>query len=217
MSGRFLDDAARSAFAKAIKAIEDVSAIEVVVAVRRKSAGYRLVNAGVGVAVAFVALATMVFSEHPFGDLSILADPFVVGAIAAWLVELTPGLKRLATPTAIRDRQVRAAARATFVERGVHNTRDRSGILIYVSWLEQRVVVVPDSGLGRVLPAPAVERIEAELTAAMRGGGAAVARVLETAMVKVAPGMPRRADDVNELPDAIDSDMPGQRHGRGQK
>lgn len=207
MSARFLDDAARAAFAKAVKAIEDASAIEVVVAVRRKSAGYRHANAIIGVLAAFAGLAAMLFSDYEFSVPSILIDPFVVGLIAGGLVELAPAIKRILTPPRMLDGEVRRSARAAFVERGVHNTRDRSGLLIYISWLEQRVAIVRDSGLDRVLPEHAVAQLERELTTAMRSSGTSLAERLEIRLSKVAVGMPRRADDANELPDAIDSDL----------
>ncbi len=211
MSARFLDEPARAAFAKAIETIEEASAIEVVIAVRRASAGYRHANAIAGILVAFAGLAAMLFAATEFSSLAILIDPFVVGLIAAGLVELAPPLKRVLTPSRVREREVRRAARATFLERGVHNTRDRSGTLVYISWLEQRAMVIADSGLDHVLPANVLATVESALTAAIAKGGVAVARELETAMAKLAPGMPRRADDRNELPDAIDSDLGGGR------
>lgn len=211
MSARFLDEPARAGFAKAIKAIEDASAIEVVVALRRSSSGYRHANAIVFAIVNFAGLATMLFSAHEFSIPSILIDPFVVGAIAAGLVELAPGIKRALTPPTMRERKVRRAARATFVERGIHNTRDRSGVLIYISWLEQRAAVVADSGLDHLLTAGALATLERALTAALPRGGAAVAHELETSMAKLAPGMPRRPDDRNELSDEVDSHLEGGR------
>lgn len=209
VSARFLDEPARAGFAKAIKAIEDASALEVVVALRRSSGGYRHANAIAFVIVAFAGLATMLFSAHEFGIPSILLDPFIVGAVAAGLVELAPAIKRVMTPQAVRERVVRRAARATFVERGVHRTRDRSGVLLYLSWLEQRAVVVADSGLDHLLPADALAALEHTLTSAIPRGGAAVAQELETALTRLALGMPRRPDDRNELTDDLDSDLGG--------
>ena len=50
-------------------------------------------------------------------------------------------------------------------------------------------------------------RAELELSAAMARGGAEVARRLESLAETMARAMPHRDDDVNELPDAIDTDM----------
>ena len=203
---RFLDDDARAAFKRAIEAIENASAVEVVVAVRRRSADYHHANAIAGAFIALAGLAAMLYSSATFSVSSILVDPFVVGMAAAALVELTPQVKRLLTPAARRRRDVTRAARATFVERGVHATTGRSGVLVYISWLERQVALVADIGLARALPADALARAEAELTRAMPRGGVEVARRLETLAGELSRAMPHRADDVNELPDAIDGD-----------
>lgn len=207
MSARFLDDPARAAFSRAITAIESTSAAEVVIAVRGRSHHYRHANVAIAAAVAFAGLAAMLFVDHRFSLTSILVDPFVVGLAAGLLVELLPGLKRILTPPARRREHVRQAARATFVERGVHLTTGRTGVLVYISWLEQHVCLVADLSLAAALPADAQAAAEAALTAAMSRGGAAVAAVLEALAPELAKTLPRRADDTNELPDAIDSDL----------
>ena len=207
MRARFLDDEARAAFQEAVESIEGASAAEIVIAVRRQSASYLHANIVVGVLVAFAGLAAMLYSEYEFGLLSILVDPFVVGLGAGALVELLPGVKRVLSPAAVRRRHVERAARATFVERGVHNTLDRSGMLLYISWLEQQIAIVPDSGLARSFTPELVAAAEQQLTAAMPAGGAAVARELVLVCKPFGEAMPRRADDVNELPDAIDDDL----------
>ena len=199
MGAKFLDDAARHAFKQAIEAIESASAVEIVVAVRQRSARYLHANLAVGAAVAFAGLAAMLFSSHEFALTSILADPFAVGLVAGILVEQVAPLMRLLTPRAWRRRAVLRAARATFVERGVHFTTGRSGVLVYVSWLEQEVALVPDGGIKLDL-APAM----AELTAAIPRGGAAVAACLAALAPAFAKDLPHRDDDINELPDAID-------------
>src|SRR4051812_45218011 len=203
----FLDDAARTAFARAVEQIEAGSAVEVVVAVRRRSATYRHANVVVGAVVAFVALAVMLFAEESFSLASIPVDPFVVGAVAGGLVELAPQVKRWLTPRARLRAEVLRAARATFVERGVHATTGRSGVLVYVSWLEQEVALVPDLGLAAELPEGAIAAAEAALRDKLAAGGVAMADELARLATGMGTAMPRRDDDVNELPDAIDSDM----------
>ncbi|MEJ7597620.1 MAG: hypothetical protein WKG01_06895 [Kofleriaceae bacterium] len=214
MSARFLDDEARRAFDEAIARIERESAIEVVVAVRRASARYLHVNLIVGALVAFAGLAAMLFASYPFTFTAILVDPFLVGLAAGMLVELLPGLKRVLTPRRVRDLGVHRAARATFVERGVHNTIDRSGLLVYISWLEQEVALVPDSGLAAAFTPGAVAAAEATLDREMAAGGAAVARALAELATSLAGVMPRRADDRNELPDRLVDELSRRRWQR---
>lgn len=207
MGARFLDHEARAAFKQAVEAIENASSAEIVIAVRRRSSGYFHANLIVGIVVTFAALAAMLFLDQSFGLIAILVDPFLVGALAAAAVELLPGVKRLLTPTSVRRREVRNAARATFVERGVHNTMDRSGVLVYVSWLEQQIALVADSGVLNAFTVEALEAAERDITASMSNGGVAVARALESYKTRLAVVLPRRAEDINELPDAIDDDM----------
>jgi putative membrane protein len=207
VSATFLDAAARAAFAAAIEDIERGSAAEVVVAVRRRSASYLHANLVIGAAAALAGLAAMLFSEHVFALSSILVDPFVVGGIAGAIVELLPGVKRGLSPQAMRQREVLRAARATFVERGVHRTRDRSGLLVYISWLEREVALIADAGIERVLSDEARAEAARAMTAAIPAGGAAVARELARLAPALAAALPCRADDINELPDAIDSDL----------
>jgi putative membrane protein len=204
---QFLDAEARTAFAHAVTTIEDSSAVEVVVAVRRASGTYRHANVIAGVVLAFAGLAAMLFADHTFGLVSILVDPFVVGLLGGALVELLPAVKRALTSTARLRASVRQAARATFVERGVHATTGRSGVLVYISWLEQELALIPDLILASSLPEGAIDTAETALRAKMGSGGAAVAVELERLAVQMGVAMPHQADDVNELPDAIDSDM----------
>ncbi len=207
MATQFLDDVAQAAFARAVTTIENSSAVEVVVAVRRASGTYRQANVIVGAAIAFAGLAATLFADHTFGLLSILVDPFVVGLLAGAIVELLPQVKRWLTSTAQLRASVRQAARATFVERGVHATTGRSGMLVYISWLEQELALIPDLILASSLPEGSLETAEAALRAKMGAGGAAVAAELERLADQMSVAMPHHADDINELPDAIDSDM----------
>jgi putative membrane protein len=211
VGAQVLDDDARTAFQQAVETIEGASGVEVVVAVRRRSAGYLHANLITGAIVAFAGLAAMLFAENAFSLTSILIDPFLAGGTAGALVQLLPQVKRWLTPVAVRHRQVAHAARAAFVDRGVHNTTDRSGLLVYISWLEQDVALVADSGLARALGPEPLQELEDTLTRAMREGGAAFANALAAYAPRFAAAVPHRDGDLNELPDAIDSDLRGRR------
>jgi putative membrane protein len=199
---RFLDEEARAEFKTAVETIENASAAEVVVAVRRRASRYPHAHALVGAVAAFAALAVMLYAAQSFSILAVLLDPFAAAAVAAALVELAPPIQRWLTPARVRAAHVTRAARAAFVERGVSNTTGRSGILVYVAWLEQRIALVADSGLVAAdFDAPAAERT---LQVELPRGGAAVARALAKLAPQFARALPHRDDDVNELPDAID-------------
>ena len=204
MSAEFLDEDARKAFKDTIETLERTSGVEVVVALRRRSASYFHANLAVGALIAFAGLAAMLFVDYTFSLTAILFDPFIVGAAAAGLVSWLPAVKRLLTRPATRTHHVRTAARSTFIERGVHNTRDRSGLLVYISWLEQEIALVADSGLEIAWTTAEIDAAARELTRTMRSGGVAVARALASLGPRLALAVPRRETDTNELPDAID-------------
>ncbi len=203
---QFANPAARTAFATAISHIEQQSACEVVVAIRRQSSSYSHVHALVGTFAVFAGLAFALYADAMFATLTILIEPFVVGLLAALAVEWLPAVKRLLTPRSMRQRAVERAARATFYERGVSNTTGRTGILFYISWQEQLIAVVPDAAVLAALGPARIASISQTLCAAMPRGGVAVAEGI-AALAAELTVLPRSAEDVNELPDAIDAQL----------
>ena len=143
----WLDDAAKRRFAETIAAIEAKTSAEVVVTVRERSASYRHVDLAMGSLFALVVLVTYVYAPLVFDDA--LAVPSVVLAFVggALLGSALDRPKRLLVGADARKALVLTAARAAFVEQGISVTRDRTGILVYVSLLENAVAVVPDIGV----------------------------------------------------------------------
>jgi uncharacterized membrane protein len=80
-------------------------------------------------------------------------------------------------------------------------------VLVYLSWLEQEVALVADLGLAAELPEGALAAAEDALRGKLAAGGVAVADELARLAGTLGTAMPRGADDINELPDTIDSDM----------
>ena len=128
MAIRWLDEPAQRAFAQAVEGVEAASAAEVVVAVRRRARAWPHVPLAVGIVGAWLGLAFMLYSDHAFGLATFLIDPLLAGALAGGAATLAPSLVRWLTPAAVRRRAVVAAARAAFVERGIHHTRGRTGL-----------------------------------------------------------------------------------------
>jgi putative membrane protein len=131
-----------------------------------------------------------------------IALPPAVGAWAGWLAVLAvPALRRgLAGPDAIAERVHQRATRA-FLEEEVFRTRDRTGILIFVSMFEHRVVVLADRGLDGRVTASEWEDVTGAIAAGIRRGqpGAAFAEGIRRCAELLAR-VPARPDDRNELP-----------------
>jgi putative membrane protein len=196
----FFTDEARTRVTKAVEAAEACTAAEVVVVVRHASSPWREVDLAVGAAVAFVVLLVLLFHPHPVAVETMPID-VVLAFVGAAVVSASVGtLKRPLLPRKRTAEQVRAAARAAFVDQGVSRTRGRTGILVYVTMLERRAEVVVDIGVDRKL----LEAQERALTASIARGPDfdAFVAAIEAIGPALTASLPRGEDDVNELPDA---------------
>jgi putative membrane protein len=212
----FFEQATRDRVAEAIRAVEAQTAAEVVVAVRPSSGSYRSVDLVVGITLAMGALCLFLFHPEPFDydvfPLEMLAV-LVIGTIASEY--LTPLRRALASSKAQRDNVVRAA-KAAFVDLGVHRCKGRNGVLVYVSMFERDVEVVGDVGIDpEALGAPWKDAVFSLRAAIARG--ARVERFL-AGLAALGPALaeafPRAHDDENELSDEVHVEEPVKRARR---
>jgi putative membrane protein len=115
-------------------------------------------------------------------------------------------LRRLAAGEELLDETVHRRALQAFVEEEVFNTRDRTGILIFVSLLEHRVEVLGDAGINQQVAADdwveIVDRIREGIRQDQFTDGLVEAvemcgRLLERR------GVAARPDDENELSNTV--------------
>jgi putative membrane protein len=207
MSRIWLDDRAQRALLAAVAQIESASAIEVAIAIRRSARAWPHVPLIVAVAAAWATLAFMLFGDPAFALPAFLIDPLLVGAFAGWAATRFAGPVRWLTPAAARRTAAVAAARAAFVERRVHSTRGRTGVLLYCALAERTAVVVADTGVETAVPASALAEWERRIDRALSSGGVATADAVAAMAPAFAAAFPRGGDDVNELQDAIEHDI----------
>jgi putative membrane protein len=200
---KFLTEAGQQALEDAVESIEAVSSAEVVIAIRPRARHSLIQHATVGIAAAIAILAFTLYSDVEFALWHILVLPIFAGILGALVVEAVPPLYRFLQPPWLRYEHVREAAYAAFVERGVHATRDRTGILIYVALRERMVEIVADI--------EALDEVGIEVLAAWSGtleaqlprGAAAFGKALRDLAPELAKTLPRRSDDINELGNAV--------------
>lgn len=156
----------------------------------------------------FFSLATAVFASWAFGDSSVwiflpifllLYFPFKC------LIRNLPELKRrIIHPTEI-SAEVEEKALLSFIERGLHHTRDKTGILILISLFEHRVFVLADQGINDRVPKETWDEIVRMVTDGIRRGQTADA--LCTAVTRCGQLLERhfpvKKDDTDELPNLI--------------
>jgi putative membrane protein len=143
-------------FSEAVEAevgrLEADTDAEVVVVAAPRSGSYRDLALAFGLAVAWLLLLLVLFSPFPFQPAWIPLELPALVVLATWAAHRRPGLLRLLAGPRRRKAQVDAAADATFHQEVVHGTQGRTGLLIYFSALEQRVVLRPDLGLDARVP-----------------------------------------------------------------
>jgi putative membrane protein len=103
------------------------------------------------------------------------------------------------------DRAVAMRAKAAFLEEEVFDTRDRTGILVFLSLFERRAVILADAGINRVVPEDTWQDLVDQLVAGIRRGRAAEAMrqaVTRCGEILAEHEVALRPDDEDELSDA---------------
>lgn len=199
----FLTEAGEQALEDAIQTIESVSAVEVVIAIRPRARYSMLQHAMVATVTAIALLAFTLYSPIDFTLWQILVLPIFAAFAGAMLVEAFPPLYRWLSPAWLRYEHVREAAYAAFVERGVHGTRDRTGILVYVALRERMVEIVADLGVLKHHGIEVLASWAGTLEARMPDGAEAFGKELANLAPELAKSLPRHIDDTDELANQI--------------
>ena len=74
---------------------------------------------------------------------------FILVLVFFVLINALVPLDRLVIPKFFKDKMVSDRAMRAFAECGVYDTRERTGILIFVSYLEKQVRVLADEGIAK--------------------------------------------------------------------
>ncbi len=205
----FFRPEARARVRRAVEHVERVTSAEIVVAIRKRAGSYLAADLGWGAIVAFAALAFIIYAPQPFAPAWIPPDVALVFVLAALFSWQTPTLRRLLCSSRRREENVRRAALEFFHQDKLSRTSGRNAILIVVGVFERRAAVIHDIGVDpEQLGQPfreSVERIERSVRGLFpRLEDLALA--VEALGPALADAMPRRADDVNELPDELEAD-----------
>lgn len=205
MAKSFLTPESRQALADAVRAVEAGCSAELVVAVRPWTGSYLHADLIAGAIAAVVTLAVLLWSHWTFVLPWFVIDPLLVGALVGFGVSRTTILRRVLTSARERRARVETAARATFVERRIHGTSGRTGILLYVSVLEREAAFVVDLGVEALAATDGWKEATRGIERAVRDGadGTVVAERLRGLGALLSPVLARSADDVDELPNEV--------------
>ena len=193
----------RARISMAIRAAEKKTSGEIVCVLAQSSSDVTalpiLVAAVAALALPWLLVALTAMSVHRLLVLQILTF------VALALVLCVPHVRVALVPRAARRAVAHRAAMEQFTIRGIARTKDRTGILIFVSLAEHYARIIADEGIAKRVPQSEWQGAIDALIAHMSGGRIAdgfvaaidvCGRVLET-------HFPRAETNRDELPDRI--------------
>jgi len=206
---RLFSEADRGRVRDAVREAERGTSGEVVVVVTEASDEHESARWRLAFALAGLVLVADIGYRH-FASFWIPWNPdgvWLAAAVAAgfgFTVTAWPPLRRALAGRAAVGRAVRRAAEAAFAREGVFETRDRTGMLIFLSLLEHQVVVLPDVGIAAKAPEGAWAGVVRGIVLGMKAGHPAealVAAVRSCGEILRAAGFTARPEDQNEILD----------------
>ena len=144
------DDSFSDRVAARVAAIESRTDAELVVVAASRSRSYAHVPALGALAWSLLSAGVMLFAPWEVSPAVFVLEQVLGAGAVAWVCQRPRVLRWLTPELARRDAVARAAA-AEFLLEAVHGTPARTGVLVYISALEERVEVLADLGVqGRV-------------------------------------------------------------------
>jgi putative membrane protein len=211
LTSRLFTQSDRERITAAVQAAEGKTAGEIVPYVVERSDNYEDAAWRAALLFAFAALGALVllrrFTSFWFPDFLTVAFVIVLFAgVGFMLVDFVPALTRLLAGKELLDLRVSQRAAEAFIAEEVFNTRDRTGILLFVSLLEHRVLVVGDSGINAKVKQAEWEDLVQRVVGAIRAGKPAeglIAAIQQCGVLLQKREVERRADDRDELADSL--------------
>lgn len=188
-----------------ISEIENNSLVEVVTIIKQESGNYKdtgfLVSSiTTGIILTFLMLVPIDINPYLIYIFTIIS--FVMTYL---LVMNISGLLRLFISTKRQTRNVEIMSRATFQKGGIRHTQAQTGVLFYISILEQKVAIVADKGIEKNVPIEEIETIQTEFDKCFSSPNisASVLDALLNTKAIFNQYVPPVENDINELPDNL--------------
>jgi putative membrane protein len=201
---------------QSVKEAEDKISGEIVPVIVERSGNYTIALYKCALVFATLGFVFMIiFDRYLIADASntLYYDPififFVVissGLVGVLLALVSDSVKRLFITKRHFDECTRIGAEAAFLEEEVFNTRHRTGIMIFISFFEHKVIVMADRGISKVVEQREWDSLVSGLIDLIRQGkpvDGIVAGIKRCGEILLEKGFHKTADDINELRDDL--------------
>lgn len=211
LKSKFIDEEGTKAIEAAVSAAEKSSSGEIVPVVVPASSAYEWI----GYRAAFLGwlsasiVTFWIHYQRPFAlDYWGVYAFQAAGIVLGWLFSRSPWGFRLLVPESAISEEVLETAQSAFLRHGLMNTRDRTGVLIFVSLREHRVQILADKGIHEKVGERFWKNEADQIVRSIRNGSPAEGLVLAIREIgeKLREFFPARSGDSNELPDKLRTD-----------
>jgi len=201
----FLTQAEQDELVRCVQAAEATTSGEIVPVVASMSYDYPragLIGSLVLGALAAVALTLALGREDMWVFLALFLALFFG---FSRLFDIFPALKRPFLSKREMREEVAEAAFTAFHAHGLHDTRDKTGIILYVSVFERSVQILADKGINDLVNPLAWEEVVSMVTDGIRAGnpGQALCAGVTRCGEMLSERFPIKDDDTDELPNLI--------------
>ena len=200
----FLNDAEKAQLRDAIRQAEAKTSGEIVTVIARTSGDYFYYPTLWAALLAILSPLLPIGLALSFAPLGIIELQILVFALLA-LAFRWPPIKRRLVPRAVKRQYCARRAREQFLAQNLHTTRERTGVLLYVSVFEHHVELLADAGFDARFPAGAWDRVVANFTRQVKAGQVAsgFSEAVTAIGRELAGHFPADAGNLNELPDHL--------------
>ncbi len=196
----------------AVKTAESKISGEIVPVFVEKSSHYTIANYRAALIGAAAVFFLIVIFDRYVPSLAVY-DPVLIfvlvmlgGFIGAIVSHFVNPVKRLMLSQSYMDLATRKRAQSAFLEEEVFNTRQRTGIMIFISFFEHEVIVMADKGISKVVEQKEWDAIVRKIIENVKMGkitDGIEAAILRCGEILLEKGFVVTHDDVNELKDDL--------------
>jgi putative membrane protein len=193
----------RARIIDAIRAAEARTSGEIFCVIARHSSDYRVVPLVWAAALALVVPAPLIhFTLWPAAVIYLVQ---LVVFVAAALALSLPAIRFHIVPRRTQHERAHAEAMRQFFAQGLHQTENRTGVLIYASLAERYAEIVADAGIHAKVTSQVWDQAIAALVAGMREGraGDGFVAAIERCGAVLAEHFPPGALNRDELPNKL--------------
>lgn len=204
---------------ESVNSAEKTTSGEIATAIIKESSDYAFYELGFSLIVgALYFICIMLFSgsveswfkslfwEYQSTYFSIFTGFSIFAVIGiTYVLSNIPAVDRLIIPKKIQNKKVQNRAVRHFIESETCYTQDRTGILIFISIMERKVILLADKGINEKIPQDKWDKIVSDLVIGIKDNNivGSITDSVKTCGDILTKEFPIKQGDINELSDDI--------------